>query len=146
MPGRLERKGIRNVDFYCVKTILQRNDREGTYATLKAYIDIITTLDESTWDFVLIDGRARVAAAIRTLSYISSESAVIVHDFERIGIEGKLSYRKILTFYDVVERTGNSVRMNTGGPGIAHLRRKTKYDYLEGNHKEVQKILDTNLY
>lgn len=141
MPARLEKKNILNVDFYCIKTIGQ-NDIEGTYATFKPYIDKINTLNESRWDFVLIDGRARVTASIRILSYIRSESAVIVHDFERIRSSGSRSYARILTYYDVVDRIGNSVKMDTGDRGIALLRRKTKYDYLEGNHQEVQKMLE----
>jgi len=141
MPVRLAKKNIQNVNFYCIKTIGQNNN-EGTYATFKPYIDMINSLNETTWDFVLIDGRARVAASIRTLSYIQSESAVIVHDFERIRSSGSSSYAEMLKYYDVVDRIGDSVKMNTGDRGIALLRRKLKYNFLEGNHNEVQKMLD----
>jgi len=141
MPARLAKKKIFNVDLHCISTIGTNSD-EGTYATFKPYIDTINTLDESIWDFVLIDGRARVVAAIRALSYIGRESAVIVHDFERSTVDGSYDYSGILTYYDVVDRIGFSVKMNTVLRGIVHLQRKPKYDYLEGNHDQVQKILE----
>jgi len=128
MPVSLAKKNIRNVNLYCIRTIGTNKD-EGTYATFKPYIDKINTLNESTWDLVLIDGRARVAASIRALSYIRSESAVIVHDFERVLRSGSASYSGMLEYYDVIERIGKSMNVNTGARGIARLQRKKEYDY-----------------
>lgn len=77
----------------------------------KKYVDTVTRLNESTFDVVLIDGRARVACALKVLPYLSSTSTVILHDARRAA------YAPLLDWYDEVGRV-------VGTRGARLLRRK----------------------
>lgn len=110
---------------------------EGNYLQFRPYIDEIAKLNQSTWDFILIDGRSRVDAAIKALSYITSKSVVVLHDAERFSRRWQYRYKPVLDYYDIVDRTGGP-----GRQGIAVLRRKRSLQRLEGNHSAVQNILN----
>jgi len=62
----------------------------------KRYVDTVTRLDEKTFDVVLIDGRARVACALKVLPYLSPTSTIILHDARRAH------YGAILDYYDEI--------------------------------------------
>ncbi|GAB0491213.1 hypothetical protein MMPV_002465 [Pyropia vietnamensis] len=84
---------------------------EGNYTVFKQYVDAVTRLNETTFDVVLIDGRARVACALKVLPYLSSTSTVIIHDARRAA------YAPLLDWYDEVGRV-------VGARGARLLRRK----------------------
>lgn len=140
MPARLAKKHVRAVEFRCVS--INHQNSEGTYEIYRRYVDEITRLGEPVWDFVFIDGRARVSAALRALSYLSDNSVVVVHDFERVHDSGQASYAPILRYYDVLDRLGETVKHGSSARGIGVLRRKAKFRNLQGNHEEVQRILN----
>jgi len=111
---------------------------EGTYPVFKEYVDEIATVSRKTkyWDFVLIDGRCRVDAAIKALSFIRDSSVVALHDSGRMyNVTHKKDYRELQNYYDVVEeflpRTGLSI-----------LKRKDIFARLEGHPELAQKIID----
>lgn len=108
---------------------------EGNYRVFKKYVDQIDNLGVPMFDMVLIDGRARVDCAVKALSYIGANSVVVVHDAERIWSNRR--YERVLHYYDIVDSIGGIARQ-----GIAIMRRKKKFQNLEGDHKAVQKILD----
>ena len=122
-----------SIEYYCIPPN-KKYKHDGSYSSLKSYVDRIDTLGEDVWDFVLIDGRARVACAVKALAYISPDSVVTIHDYARTrGI-----YSAILFFYEIDEKV--HVRKH---PGIAFLRRKPQFDVFQGNTSAVQAILDT---
>ncbi|KAK1859218.1 hypothetical protein I4F81_001815 [Pyropia yezoensis] len=84
---------------------------EGDYKVFKTYVDTVTRLNETTFDVVLIDGRARVACALRVLPYLSPTSTVILHDARRAA------YAPLAGWYDQVGRV-------VGARGARLLRRK----------------------
>lgn len=106
---------------------------EGDYRVFRKYIDEIEHLNQKKWDFVLIDGRARVAAAIKALSFLRSDSVVVLHDSWRMVTR----YSEIRKYYDVVAET-----KTMWNQGIAVLRRKEKFAGLEGRKDLVQEILN----
>ena len=110
---------------------------EGNYIQFRPYVDEISRLGQRTWDFVLIDGRARVDCAIKALSYISATSKVVLHDSERFSKRWNHMYLPMLEYYDVIESTGGP-----GRQGVALLMRKRAFQHLEGNHRAVQEILN----
>ncbi len=71
-----------------------------TFRTYKSrgYIEAIDTFNTTRFDVVLVDGRYRVACALRALKYTDQESVVIIHDFHR------RVYHVVLDYYEVVER------------------------------------------
>lgn len=140
MPKRLAEKKVRTVEFHCIH--VNHKNSEGTYAMYRSYINEITNLNQSTWDFVLIDGRARVSAAIRALSFVRDDSTVVIHDFERVHDLGQATYRTVLKYYDVMDRFGESVKHGSSPRGIGILRRKAKLRNLQGNHNAVLAILE----
>lgn len=77
----------------------------------KPYVDVVTRLNETTFDVVFIDGRARVACALKVLPYLSPTSTVILHDARRDY------YAHILEYYDEVGRV-------VGDRGARLFRRK----------------------
>lgn len=116
------------------------NSQDGTYFQFQPYVDVIDSLNETIFDVVLDDGRARVAVAIKVLSYISDESVVVLHDASRIysssSIRGN-SYALVLKYYDTIELVLGQKRQ-----GVAILRRKSTYKHLQGNHAIVTRILE----
>eukprot|EP00172_Hildenbrandia_rubra_P002739 Plantae.Rhodophyta-Hildenbrandia_rubra.ctg3826.p3 GENE.Plantae.Rhodophyta-Hildenbrandia_rubra.ctg3826~~Plantae.Rhodophyta-Hildenbrandia_rubra.ctg3826.p3 ORF type:complete len:260 (+),score=41.99 Plantae.Rhodophyta-Hildenbrandia_rubra.ctg3826:410-1189(+) len=113
---------LRNVKMYCVTEHYKngqviKNEKEGNYNTFQKYVDKIDDLGIAKFDAVLIDGRARLAAALKVLPYLKDSSVVILHDTAR---REKTIYKDIFDHYDVVEK-------NDGGRGLAVLRRKQMY-------------------
>lgn len=84
---------------------------EGTYRVFKAYVDAVTALNESVFDVVLIDGRARVACALKVLPYLNDDSLVLLHDARRE------KYAPILNYYDPLGEV-------VGTYGVRLFRRK----------------------
>lgn len=112
---------------------------EGTYYQFDKYVDLVDNLGVKAFDFVLIDGRARVPAAIKVLAYVTPESRVVLHDAARL-FEGSMHHPKydaILTYYNFVELVVPQNR-----PGIAVMARKPEWHFLEGNVSAVNDILN----
>ncbi len=124
--------GDRPVEYNCIPS-RRRDGHDGRYEDFKPYVDRIDTLGEKEWDFVFIDGRARVSCAVKTLAYIAPHSVVTIHDFQRTRGE----YSAILFFYDVAEKSHVP-----GQPGIAFLHRKPRFHAFQGNVSAVQAIID----
>lgn len=136
-----------HVDYHCVP--VRRGSKgwgyftgfeEGSYKPFKSYIDEIDNAELNSYDMILNDGRARVAASIKALSYLHNNSVMVLHDAERIFDKRRVTrfgYREMLKYYDIVDAVGKQ-----GIQGLAILRRKSKFSNLEGNHAQVQKMLD----
>lgn len=111
---------------------------EGTYFQFDKYVDRIDALGEPLFDFVLIDGRARVATAIKSLAYISPDSRVVLHDATRIFKSSvhHPRYDLITTYYDFEEFIAVQ-----GRAGIAIMTRKPQWQFLQGNVSAVNDLL-----
>lgn len=78
----------------------------GSYSQFHSYVNAVDDLADETggkvprFDAVLIDGRARVATALRVLPYLTPSSVVFVHDW---GTRSHL-YAPILRYYTPVAR------------------------------------------
>ena len=133
---------LKNVDFYCVP--IKRvdgsdkyfiNENEGDYRTFKRYVDYLEQVGVEKVDFALIDGRARVAVALRVLPFLKEASVVAVHDTQHRPEE----YKEIFEHYDLVEKAvGKDER------GISILKRKEKYR--EGKGLPVSEEYINELY
>ena len=121
------------IEYNCIPC-RRRGWHDGLYEHFKPYVDRIDTLGEKEWDFVFIDGRARVSCAVKALAYIGPNSIVTLHDFQRTRDE----YSAVLLFYDVIEKL-----QEPGRPGIAFLRRKPQFDSFQGNASAVQALVET---
>lgn len=66
----------------------------------EAYVGIIDTVGIQHYDAALVDGRYRIACALKLLHYLSPNSVLFVHDFW-LRTES-LGYKVILDFYDVL--------------------------------------------
>jgi len=74
--------------------------RHGTYQQFKAYVDKVDHLEVPSFDRVFINGRARMACAIKVLPYLRPNSIVFIHDFfSRPDL-----YAAVFTYYDEVSR------------------------------------------
>lgn len=130
MPGRLRTERLdRKVEFYCI--VRQEEDSQAHLKTQDHYLNKIEFLDQATWDFVLVDGRSQIRCALKALSYLHSKSVVL---FRNLKLESKnyRGYRRLLSYFDVIERAG----------GVVVLRRKRLMHWMEGNHAEVQRIVN----
>eukprot|EP00177_Eucheuma_denticulatum_P007938 GFKZ01014453.1.p1 GENE.GFKZ01014453.1~~GFKZ01014453.1.p1 ORF type:complete len:327 (+),score=31.09 GFKZ01014453.1:360-1340(+) len=113
---------------------------DGSYITFWKYVDEIVRVDEDArYDFVLVDGRARVDCAIRALSFLTSTSKLVLHDSSRIwdvqrGNNGY--YWPVQQYYKIIHFLGGE-----GKQGIAIMQRRAEYSGLEGKHDEVKQIL-----
>lgn len=136
MSRTLELRNLTYIEFYCVPR-KRTSQTDGTYPEFRPYINKIDSLHQETWDFILIDGRARVVAAIKALAYISQSSIVALHDFCRISYPHKKPncYSPVLHFYNVIDYTSQ-------GQAIGFLKRKPQFQWLQGNLVAIQTILD----
>ncbi len=72
-----------------VKTVLVPPDKfpwtddneDGSYSDFKHYVDY--PKDEAPFDFILVDGRLRIACLERALEWISHKGVVVLHDSNR---------------------------------------------------------------
>ena len=69
------------------------------------YIDAIA--EYPNFDVVLVDGRWRVAFALRTLDYIKYDTVVFIHDMN----PNRKYYKAVLKWYDVTGRAASLVSM-----------------------------------
>lgn len=109
---------------------------EGSYTQFRAYVDKIDDLNETSFDFILVDGRARIPSAIKALSYISDTSVVVLHDAERV-FKNHENYADVWRFYEAIDSVGGKDKQ-----GLLVMRRKSQLRYLQENHSAVQAILD----
>ncbi len=105
---------------------------EGDYRVFRKYIDEIDNLKQATWDFILIDGRARVDAAIKALSYVRNDSIVVLHDSWRM----RWKYGEVYDYYDVIDET-----LGVWNQGVAIMKRKPSFAHLQGRKDRTQAIL-----
>lgn len=92
----------------------------------RPYVDAIAGLGEASFDVVLVDGRARMACALRALEFIKDDGVVMMHDF----YTRTMQYGGVLEYYDEVARVlaydnKDSHYGPVGEPqGLVVLRRK----------------------
>jgi len=89
---------------------------ESSFNDYADYINYAKTFD-TVFDVVLIDGRARVECAKFILDFIHRDSVVIIHDFYK---KNRNRYRKVLEYYDIIEKIDNTVQ------GVVVLSPKAK--------------------
>jgi hypothetical protein len=71
----------------------------------RRYPDAIAALGPARFDVVLIDGRFRVACALRALAFVDAASVVAIHDWGiPIAPNRERTYDAVLEFYEEVER------------------------------------------
>lgn len=136
-----ENESLQKLAYYCIPVPrghmgwgVKNAFEEGTYPIFKKYIDQIDRAGHQRYDLILIDGRARVDAAIKALSYQDQQSVVVLHDAARIWDR---RYKEVLKYYSVKDTCGGDDRQ-----GIAILKRKPEFRKLEKNHTAVQEILN----
>ena len=70
------------------------------YVQFREYVDAVDELQDRVFDKVLIDGRARLACALRILPHLNNDSLVFIHDFyARLHL-----YGSVLKYYQEVAR------------------------------------------
>lgn len=70
------------------------------YKQFREYVDVVDVLNEPHFDHVFIDGRARLACALKILPYLSNDSLVFIHDF----YVRTAQYGSLLAYYTEVAR------------------------------------------
>lgn len=134
-----ENPSLSHVNYFCIapssgkQSWNRRISRDGTYLNFQEYVNIVDQLNESYFDFALIDGRARLPIAIKLLSYITPTSMVVLHDANRLQAS-QTNYSKILQFYDVLD--------NMSTKSLAVLRRKKEFNNFQGDQRKMQNLLD----
>lgn len=123
--------GAAHVDYHCVPT--SNPMQIGGYDRYAPYVNEVSKLGREQWDVVFIDGRARVACAVRALPLLHAGSIVLLHDFAR------KRYWGVLKYYDVVERVPSRY---TTERGLVVLRRKKEYAWMEGRDEDAVSILE----
>ena len=79
-------------------------------SALLEYTNAISHPNEPTFDVVFVDGRARMACALKALAFIHSESRVIIHDWSRYrSVKG---HEELFEHFQVVEEIKESPAVN----------------------------------
>lgn len=99
------------------------------------YVDAVDGIHTSgVFDFVLIDGRFRVACALSLLmkGLVNRESKVMIHDFHR-----RPHYVVVLQFYDIVEHSSDesTAIVLTPKATIDENRLRREYHYYEHDYQ-----------
>jgi len=104
---------------------INKND---TVAAAMSYVNFVDKIGLRHYDVALVDGRFRVACALKLLGYLDRKSILFVHDFWERALRLP-DYREILKWYDVIGRTRS----------IAAFRMKRLEDMPNGgrDHKEA---------
>ena len=98
----------------------KHNTREVLEKGWYAYVDAIDNFGVDKFDFIFIDGRARVGCALKALAYVHDQSVVVVHDWKR------RAYRKSLAkYFDVIKEVPGKPKGEVWGLGF--LRAKPEY-------------------
>lgn len=125
---------------------LKSEFEEGSYRAFHNYVDFPrTNLSEVTFDKVLINGRARVACALRILPQLTEHSHVFFHDY----FLRPEHYSTVLTYYDEVARivAHGPVTGYTDDPmGLLVLKPKPEYvdtDIADVTAARLNAIYDT---
>jgi hypothetical protein len=122
-----------NLELMCVDVPVGTNGwgtisafEHGDYATFRPYVDRVDALGVPAFDIVFVDGRARMACALKALQYMHNESVLFMHDFYTRNMQ----YGHVLEYFTEVARVlaypNTDPRM---GPvdepqGLVVLRRK----------------------
>ncbi len=81
-------------------------------ALANSYVNVIDLIGEHRFDVILVDGRLRLACALKALNFVDEDSIVMIHDFwSRLH-----HYGPVLRYYDVLGQSRTAVV----------LRKKTK--------------------
>jgi hypothetical protein len=89
--------------------IPKREDKELVAAQYLGALDEITSAGV-LFDAALVDGRFRLAAALKLLNFVHGESVIFVHDFWMR--QGKVfRYNRLLEYYDVIGRARSAVAL-----------------------------------
>ncbi len=117
---RLAKSEIRHVRQICVaKENSTHGGSEGDYVSFERYIDAVDSAGlPRVYDFVLIDGRARLGAALKVLPYLHDNSVVVVHDTARKRYDGVEKY------YEVVDKDVEEANYPRLKNGFMVLRRR----------------------
>lgn len=115
------------------------------YKQFREYVDAIDTFKEPSFDRVFIDGRARLACALKVLPYLKPDSLVFIHDFfSRTNL-----YGAVLQYYDEIARV-LAVRNDdpTLGPidepqGLIVLRRSDDRNITPPTTEQIDAIYDS---
>ncbi|PRW61371.1 leucine-rich repeat containing [Chlorella sorokiniana] len=112
-----EAQGVLN--YTCVDTGATKDwgfpARGVTVEQTKRYVDAVDTLAQPELDAVLVDGRFRVACALKVLPFLTDGAVLLVHDWEqRRDVYGP----PLLEFYELIELVDK----------LAVLRRRSDWD------------------
>lgn len=115
----------------------------GSYEQFEDYVDVVKEL-RVKFDRILIDGRARMACALRVLPYLKEDGVVFLHDFyARVDL-----YKEVLKYYVEVARVLAYRNLDTEmGPvdepqGLVVLRKKEGVGVV--GEAEVHKLYEGN--
>ena len=72
-------------------------DRDGAYSDLKDYIEFPEKF--KSFDFILVDGRARKACMKKALDFVSGKAVVVLHDANREYYHDAFRYYKDQVFF-----------------------------------------------
>ena len=90
--------------------------KEGTYEDFQTYVDHPSTAD-GPFDFIFIDGRARVACLNRAYDLVSDRGLVILHDANRpYYVESLPPFAHLLRLTDYRRNRGGILLASRGRP------------------------------
>eukprot|EP00051_Salpingoeca_urceolata_P026878 m.479111 g.479111 ORF g.479111 m.479111 type:complete len:263 (-) comp21321_c0_seq1:346-1134(-) len=104
LSEELKRRELNSVHYNCVPRAKGERGwgggfEEGTYTQFTEYVDKIDELDlKKPLDFILVDGRARTACAVKAIAYMSETSRLAFHDWHSAGY-----HTPTLEYFDIVE-------------------------------------------
>ena len=79
-------------------------DRDGAYSDLRDYVE--NPADKGPFDFILVDGRARVACMDKAFDLIADDGVVVLHDANRTYYHGpfeRFTHKVFFRDYRTVE-------------------------------------------
>jgi hypothetical protein len=140
----LEKAKLRHVIQLCVPKavgLAPTAGWDGDYGQYRNYIDAVDRPGlPATYDFVYVDGRARVAAALKVLPYLRNDSIVVLHDAVREIYNPVEKYYKVLTFFDSGNKHRNGFKVMQRRSDISRSIPLSEND-IEETYDEVRAMM-----
>jgi hypothetical protein len=114
---------------------------DGDYEQYRNYIDAVDRPGlPLKYDFVYVDGRARVAAALKVLPYLRNDSIVVLHDAVREIYSPVEKYYKVQTFVESGNKHRNGFKIMMRREDIDRSLPLTEDD-IEDVYDEVRSMM-----
>ena len=115
-------------------------DNDGAYADLKDYIEFPEKF--GAFDFILVDGRARIECMKKTLSLLSEKGVLVLHDANRTYYHKTFDLFRYRVFFENYRPNSHGLFIGSQGMDIRDVLNVEKHKKLWGFYNGTASLLN----